>query len=224
VTTEETTDLLGARRQRRRRRVEELILDSATQIFLTKGMATTTMQNISEAADVAQGTLYNYFPNKEALTVAVGRRLMKTYGRELLEHELARGGLDPLDMVAIATIQLVSQGATDPVWRAMVDRYDVLADALHDELQEFAMANLKQAAAQGLLPRASKTLHMFWRLGAWVIAGAIRDIVKERLPQTEIYNVAMHVLMQQGIEPERASAIVRKARGRIARSRKSERA
>ncbi len=83
-------------------------------------MVATTMQDISEAADVAHGTLYNYFPNKEALLVAVGRRTMKDFGRELLVSERAKGGLDPLDIVAVATILLVTQGVSDPVWRGLL--------------------------------------------------------------------------------------------------------
>jgi AcrR family transcriptional regulator len=207
----------AARRQRRRRRSEDLILDAATQMFLEKGVVATTMQHIAETADVAQGTLYNYFPNKESLTIAVVRRMMKVYGRALLEAELSRGDLDPLDIVALATIRLITQGVSDPFWRVLVGRYDVLADALHDELREFAMRNLGEASRVKLLPVADDNLAMLWRLGAWVIAGAIRDIVNGHLAEDRKYLVAVHVLMQQGIEHTRAAAIVRRIRSRLAR-------
>jgi AcrR family transcriptional regulator len=209
------------RRERRRQRGEELILDAATAVFLSKGMSTTTMQDIAQAADVAQGTLYNYFPNKESLTLSVARRMMKSYGRELLETEISRGDLDPLDMVAVSTILLISKGIADPFWRVLVERYDVLSDALYDELHEFALLNLKQAGKQGLLPSSVKSLTIFWRLGAWVIAGAIRDIVQGRMPESDMFAVATHVLMQQGIEEVRAQAIMRRVRARLARDRRA---
>jgi AcrR family transcriptional regulator len=211
----------AARRQRRRRRSEDLILDAATRMFLERGVVDTTMQHIAEAADVAQGTLYNYFPNKESLTIAVVRKMMKVYGRALLDHEMTRGDLDPLDIVASATIRLITQGVSDPFWRVLVERYDVLADALHDELQEFAMRNLGAALRLKLLPATDDSLAMLWRLGAWVIAGAIRDIVNGHLAEDRKYLVAVHVLMQQGIDQGRATAIVRRIRSRLAREVKA---
>ncbi len=217
--TEDEEVRSDTRRERKRQRGGEMILEAAMAVFLAKGMGTTTMQDIAQAADVSQGTLYNYFPSKESLTVEVARRMMKSYGRELLESEMSRGDIDPLDMVAVATILLISKGVADPFWRVLVERYDVLSDALYEELHEFAMLNLKQVAEQQLLPSSTKSLTMFWRLGAWVIAGAIRDIVKGRMAETEIFNVAIHVLMQQGIAEERAQAIVRRLRTRMARAR-----
>ena len=217
--TEDEEVRSDTRRERKRQRGGEMILEAAMAVFLAKGMGTTTMQDIAQAADVSQGTLYNYFPSKESLTVEVARRMMKSYGRELLESEMSRGDIDPLDMVAVATILLISKGVADPFWRVLVERYDVLSDALYEELHEFAMLNLKQVAEQQLLPSSTKSLTMFWRLGAWVIAGAIRDIVKGRMAETEIFNVAIHVLMQQGIAEEKAQAIVRRLRTRMARAR-----
>src|SRR5689334_6947454 len=90
------------RRQRRRQRVEDQILDGATQMFLAKGIGATTMQDIATEVDVAQGTLYNYFPNKEALTLSVVRRLINGYARELLNKGSERPSLEPLDLVAYA--------------------------------------------------------------------------------------------------------------------------
>lgn len=178
------------------------------------------MQHIAEAADVAQGTLYNYFPTKEALTIAVARRMMKVYGRALLEEELSRGDLDPLHIVALATVRLITEGVTDPFWRVLVFRYDVLADALHDELEEFAMRNLAEASRLKMLKTDDDNLKMLWRLGAWVIAGAIRDIVNGHLAEDQKFATAAHVLMQQGITPAESMAIVRRVRAQLTPSRR----
>lgn len=48
-----------------------LILQAALQCFLAKGFHQTSMRDIAQAAGVSLGNLYNYFPGKEAIILAV---------------------------------------------------------------------------------------------------------------------------------------------------------
>src|SRR5690348_1743914 len=43
------------------------ILDVAQQLFAEKGFDATTTRDIARAAGIATGTLFNYFPTKEAV-------------------------------------------------------------------------------------------------------------------------------------------------------------
>ncbi|MGD1066390.1 MAG: TetR/AcrR family transcriptional regulator [Vulcanimicrobiaceae bacterium] len=45
----------------------EELLDAAQRLFLARGVAATSVDDIVAAADVAKGTFYLYFPSKEAL-------------------------------------------------------------------------------------------------------------------------------------------------------------
>ncbi|MCV0221155.1 TetR/AcrR family transcriptional regulator [Stenotrophomonas sp. Ps181] len=47
------------------------ILQAALQCFLAKGFHQTSMRDIAQAADVSLGNLYNHFPGKEAIILAV---------------------------------------------------------------------------------------------------------------------------------------------------------
>lgn len=58
-------------RQSRVRKREGAIVSSARQIFITHGYAKATMAMIARDAGVADGTLYTYFENKDALARAV---------------------------------------------------------------------------------------------------------------------------------------------------------
>jgi AcrR family transcriptional regulator len=66
------------RRERRvaARRVQ--ILDAAARLFAEKGFHRTTTKDIAEAADVSEGTLYNYFKNKEDMLLGIMSRLVET--------------------------------------------------------------------------------------------------------------------------------------------------
>ncbi|MDD4924223.1 MAG: helix-turn-helix domain containing protein [Dehalococcoidales bacterium] len=57
---------------------KQQILDAALPIFSRKGFAMTTTSEIAKAAGVAEGTIYNYFPNKRELFIAVIKNLIVT--------------------------------------------------------------------------------------------------------------------------------------------------
>lgn len=61
-------------RQERSRRTVERILDAATRIFHEQGYSAATTNDIADEADVSVGSLYQYFPNKDALLVALTTR------------------------------------------------------------------------------------------------------------------------------------------------------
>jgi AcrR family transcriptional regulator len=58
------------RRERRRHETHERIFRCALRLFAQRGYLETTVEDITEAADVAKGTFFNYFPTKEHLLVA----------------------------------------------------------------------------------------------------------------------------------------------------------
>jgi AcrR family transcriptional regulator len=62
---------MGTRERRQRERGErrQEIIAAARSIFWKKGFAGTTMPEIAAAAELAPGTLYLYFPSKDALYV-----------------------------------------------------------------------------------------------------------------------------------------------------------
>jgi len=52
-----------------------LIVDAATRVFAEKGFHRATIRDIAHAAGIADGTIYNYFANKESLLSAILDRL-----------------------------------------------------------------------------------------------------------------------------------------------------
>lgn len=58
------------RRQRRSAELRERLFRAALALFARKGFAETTVEDITNAADVGKGTFFNYFPSKEHLLIA----------------------------------------------------------------------------------------------------------------------------------------------------------
>lgn len=64
------------RRERRSAEIRERLFRAALQLFAERGYLNTTVEDITEAADVGKGTFFNYFPTKE--------HVLATYGEERL--------------------------------------------------------------------------------------------------------------------------------------------
>ncbi|MFN7142546.1 MAG: TetR/AcrR family transcriptional regulator [Myxococcota bacterium] len=66
--------------QARSRARVDTILDAADAVFLERGYAAATTNHVAAAAGTSIGSLYRFFPDKEALLVALAKR----YGDQLL--------------------------------------------------------------------------------------------------------------------------------------------
>lgn len=71
--------------QQRSQTTVEYVLTAAAQVFEEHGYAAGTTNRIAERAGVSIGTLYQYFPNKEALAVALLERHLAEGMRQLRE-------------------------------------------------------------------------------------------------------------------------------------------
>jgi AcrR family transcriptional regulator len=56
-----------SRRERKKKETRQSLLEAALALFRDQGYEATTIEQITERADVAKGTFFNYFPSKQAL-------------------------------------------------------------------------------------------------------------------------------------------------------------
>ena len=72
-------------KQQRSRLTQDLIFEAATQILEREGERAFNTNRLAERAGVSVGTIYQYFPNKESVLIAMARR-----EQEGLERDTAR--------------------------------------------------------------------------------------------------------------------------------------
>jgi len=76
-------------RERKKQQTRAAIRQAALRLFLDKGYDATTTSEIARAAEVSAGTLFNYFPTKEAL-------LADDFDPVFIAHLRARPASEPL--------------------------------------------------------------------------------------------------------------------------------
>lgn len=101
-------------RQARSRAMVETILDATARILVKKGFADTTTNGVAEQAGISVGSLYQYFPSREALVAAVAQRHSERL-KGSLETTLTQGAQRSLRAALDELMQAVgSAHAVDP--------------------------------------------------------------------------------------------------------------
>ncbi len=67
----------GSRSERRKARTAGVILDAGERLFISRGYAATTMEDLAEEADVAVGSIYAHFGSKEGVYSALIERALE---------------------------------------------------------------------------------------------------------------------------------------------------
>ncbi|HEV8664041.1 MAG TPA: TetR family transcriptional regulator [Candidatus Methylomirabilis sp.] len=121
-----------SRRARRRAETRARILRAALGLFARQGFFATTVEQITEAADVGKGTFFNYFPSKEHVLAGFGemqlRRLRTALGASPHDAEPAREAFrrllyalaeEPGRSPALVRSLLVANLSSEPVRQLM---------------------------------------------------------------------------------------------------------
>jgi AcrR family transcriptional regulator len=77
-------------RQKRSAGTREQILEAAARVFVEHGHSAGTTNRIAEAAGLSIGSLYQYFPNKDAILLQLAQRHIEQ-GRQAVAAALADG-------------------------------------------------------------------------------------------------------------------------------------
>jgi AcrR family transcriptional regulator len=129
------------RRQARGERRIAQLLEAAATVFCTAGYTAASTNAIAREAGVSPGTLYQFFPNKEAIAIELGDRLMhkmrEAYGEALAPVDPAT----PLEeAVGAAVDRFIAFNCEHPVFFALMHGPDIPGriteehDALHATL------------------------------------------------------------------------------------------
>jgi AcrR family transcriptional regulator len=122
------------RRQRRSAELRERLFRAALELFAQKGFVETTVEDITEAADVGKGTFFNYFPSKDHILLAFGEmqrskleaaiEMAQKTGEPMPEFLRSLGThmtQEPARNPAIVRTLLQGYLSTTPVREAMMD-------------------------------------------------------------------------------------------------------
>jgi AcrR family transcriptional regulator len=110
------------RRQRRSAEIRERLFHAALKLFAEKGFAETTVEDITNAADVGKGTFFNYFPSKDHILLAFGEMQL---GKLQEAINIARSTNEPMPefLRALGTRMTQEPTRNPAIIRALLQAY-----------------------------------------------------------------------------------------------------
>lgn len=196
--------------QRRSAETVDRILAAAARLFDEDGYRATTTNHVAEAAGISVGSLYQYFPNKDSLLVALAERHLaetaEVFGAHLADLAAREPSIDEVtrSLVALAlerndSSQLHALLFTDaPRTPELVAQFDALTTAIATELAR----HLARSGRAGDLPERRAVLLVA------AVDAAVHEIVR-RYPKGPDRSAALDDLVDWvlgGVAPSPAGS------------------
>jgi AcrR family transcriptional regulator len=179
----------------RQQRNREALVQAGYSVMSEKGIDAATMQEIAERADVGAGTVYSYFKSKDELAISVIERVMHNLAVRI--EEVTNRFADPAQVYAFG-VRTVIEAATDDLrWRQLLNRPEVIAEAMFRCHGPFAIRDLENAVRAGRFTLTDARLT--FKLACYAIVGVSVAIAQGELPVSAIEPAVVRMLCMAGL-------------------------
>ena len=203
-----TTDILGAqpgRRERKKLATRQALQDVALRLVAERGLDQVTVEDISEAADVATRTFFNYFSSKEEALLGNLPEKVATVQRMVVDRPAGETPLEAVcQVLRTMTLRLAERREERLLRQQVIERHPGL---LARQLGEYASFEQALAAAVAERLGAGRTDALYCRVVAAVAVAAARSAVstwmadKGRRPLAGMVDAAFAQLRDLGSPP-----------------------
>ena len=199
---------------RRRQRNHEALIAAGQAVMAEKGIDAATMLEIAEHADVGAGTVYSYFKSKDELAIAVLERLMHDLALKI--ERVTDTFDDPAQVYAYGLRTVIDEAIGDPRWRQLLNRSEVISDAMFRMMGPFAIRDIENATRAGRFHAADAALTL--RLATHGIMGFALAVTRGEVPASDAEEAVVNLLCMTGIGRDEARELAARPRPHLPRS------
>jgi AcrR family transcriptional regulator len=179
----------------RQNRTRQALVDAGYQVISAKGIDLATMQEIAEIADVGAGTVYSYFKSKDELAIAVMEKVIRDLALRI--EAVTNSFSDPAQVYAFGVRTVIEAATGDLRWKQLLNRSEVIADAIYRCMGPFAMRDIENATFAGRF-RVSN-IKLTWKMATHAIVGAALSVTQNEFDQAVVTEVVVRLLCMTGI-------------------------
>lgn len=191
-----------ARQRQTRIRLREVAYD----LIAAQGVDATTIQAITEAADIGFGTFYNYYPTKEALAGDVLDCLIHNLGMRNDRVTTELGETDPVRIVANSVRFVLRETVANPVYHWWFDHLGMLVDRMRHGFGPFGLRDIQQAVDHGDYHIVAGDHGLAWSQLVWLMAAGAKDIIDGAHSLADERFMVEGVLRIMGVDHDHAHA------------------
>jgi AcrR family transcriptional regulator len=194
------------RSERRKRRNRQALIEAGYEVIAKKGIDAATMSEIAEIADVAAGTVYNYFTSKDELAMCVMDQVMDRLSQRI--EAVTNDFTDPAQVYAFGIRNVMIAATTDQRWRWLLRRSEVIAGAMYRVMGPYAIRDIRNAVLAGRYRVEDPELA--WRQAAHAIAGFSLAVCEKNVLPGKMDEAVVNLLGMVGVHRREAWEIARR--------------
>jgi AcrR family transcriptional regulator len=184
-------------------RTKARLMDAAVDVFARDGFEAASVNEITRAAEVANGTFYVYFKDKDQIASAVAYRIAHDVVQQL--DEAMVGVEDALERISSATRRFLDLASSNPQWGRALFRAVWIYDDLRDNVTRYLRADLERGVAQGAL-QAEIDDFLISTFSAMIMSALFQRLNSETGPELGS-RVAELQLRMLGVAPDLARRV-----------------
>lgn len=194
------------RRARKRTENREKLMTAARSLFADQGIESTTIQQITDEADLGFGTFYNHFDDKEQLIDEVLTHLVATQGAEI--NSITEKIEDPAEVISVTHRYFIRLAANDPAWAWLLLHMEISREVALRSLAPFARRNLARGSESGRLRLVDEEIALVTNGGA--LLAVMRTVLEGVAPADVDVLHAEGILRMLGLSLEDAHEVARR--------------
>jgi AcrR family transcriptional regulator len=216
--TQVSNEQVGARREalevppvtgrveRRRARTRQRILEIAEEMVRSRGVEAVTIDDITEAVDIARRSFYSHFGSKHDVLVPIARAHTKSLNRRI--DRLIEGVSDPAEVVAIGLRHTLRGIAADPLCSWFILCSGLPLDRLREGIGASGARDIERGVREGRF--SIPNLAVLEEMLGGAVVGVLTAYLAGKLTESVLDDGVGYVLRLLGVPPEEAHEITRR--------------
>lgn len=191
----------------KRERMRTRLIEAAMEVFSSKGVDATVIEDLIEQAQVSRGTFYNYFRTTEEVMAAVqqdvGNELLSLVDMAIADRQ------DPAERLACGVRMVLQTARHFPQVGRFVSRVGMTRSMDHMPALGYLLRDLLEATATGRFHLADPMLGLDLVVGttnAALLSLSMRSDLTDAYPQ----EITFHILLGLGMTRAAARKLVDK--------------
>lgn len=209
-TSKEETSASPNRQVRRKQKTRARLIAAANEVFLQKGVENASVTDITEEADVAYGTFYNYFTSVEQIVLASVEQVLHEINDQIqVEPD---GSSEPAIQIVSGLRNLFRRVVSEPAFNWLRHKPDLVAEVIFGTVAADAKRDIARGIESGdFNPPGEFAIAQVFCI--WGFTGVMRQLSNDpadvERASEEVSKVLLRVL---GVSDSKAQKVVEKTK------------
>ncbi|WP_413795178.1 MULTISPECIES: TetR/AcrR family transcriptional regulator [unclassified Pseudomonas] len=193
------------RGHKKRERTRRELIDAAVRLFARKEVGEIALLDVAAEAEMASGTIYNYFRSRDEVVEAVGLALADEFSETISRRSMGiRSGAQRL---VTGVRMFIRRAIDDPQWASAVIRVVHFDQAMRSKIAGYVLADLRAGGEEGSFTYSDEGVAL--DLVVSCTLGAMRSAVEGRSVAEHDSLVSEMVLRALGATTAKARKLAR---------------